>query len=198
MKTKIRVLNFLIGIIIISLVFTVSIFGYDFFTELKTKKLTKQTIQTFNRIVQDDSLTQEEKSEKIKIGNYNVIGKIKIDSIHLEYPILEEANPVSLKKSVCKLYGSNPNEEGNLCITGLTLRNETMFTEITKINKGDIIEITDLNNNTIKYEVYNTYREKKGENKYLESPEGETKIVTLSTYSENMESPYIVQAKEIN
>ena len=81
---------------------------------------------------------------KASNGNtYEIVGKIKIPSINVDYSILSETSDELLKVSVCKFWGANPNQIGNLCIAGHNYRNKRFFSKVPTLKVGDIIEITD-------------------------------------------------------
>lgn len=86
------------------------------------------------------------------------IGSIKIPKINVEYPIIETTNNVFLKISVCKFVGPLPNRIGNLCIAGHNYKNNSMFSNLNKLNIGDSIFITDLNNTKLEYIVYAKFK----------------------------------------
>ena len=97
---------------------------------------------------------------KASNGNtYEIVGKIKIPSINVDYSILSETSDELLKVSVCKFWGANPNQIGNLCIAGHNYRNKRFFSKVPTLKVGDIIEITDLTKKTQKYAVYDKYTE---------------------------------------
>ena len=92
----------------------------------------------------------------IKLSNeVSVVGTIDIPKINISYPILLYKNDNTLKKSVCYFSGPYTNKIGNLCIAGHNYKNNTMFSNLYKLNIGNSIYITDLNNQKIEYEVYN-------------------------------------------
>ena len=75
-------------------------------------------------------------------GNtYEIVGKIKIPSINVDYSILSETSDELLKVSVCKFWGANPNQIGNLCIAGHNYRNKRFFSKVPTLKVGDIIEM---------------------------------------------------------
>lgn len=93
-----------------------------------------------------------------KSGNsYTTDAILKIKKINLSYPVLSETSEELLKISLNKLWGPKPNQVGNYCIVGHKYKNNKMFGGLNKIEIGDIVELTDLDNNTVKYEVYNKY-----------------------------------------
>ena len=87
-------------------------------------------------------------------NNISIIGSIAIPKINISYPIIKNTNPDLLKISVCKLSGPLPNRIGNLCIAGHNYKNNSMFSNLHKLNIGDYFYITDLNNTKLKYIIY--------------------------------------------
>lgn len=131
-------------------------------------------------------------------GNtYNMIGSISIPSINVNYPILSETSDSLLKVSVCKFWGGNANEVGNLCIAGHNYRNKRFFSKVPTLSVGDIIEITDLHNKTLKYEVYDKYTVDPTDTSCTSQVTNGKKIVTLITCTNDSKQRVIVQAKEV-
>ena len=131
-------------------------------------------------------------------GNtYEIVGKINIPSINVDYSILSETSDSLLKVSVCKFWGSNPNEIGNLCIAGHNYRNKRFFSKVPTLKVGDIIEITDLNNNTVKYSIYDKYTVDPTDTSCTSQVTNGKKIVTLITCTDDSKQRVIVQAEAI-
>ena len=128
---------------------------------------------------------------------YEIVVKIKIPSINVDYSILSETSDALLKVSVCKFWGSNPNEIGNLCIAGHNYRNKRFFSKVPTLKVGDIIEITDLNNNTLKYSVYDKYTVDPTDTSCTSQITNGKKIVTLITCTDDSKQRVIVQAEAI-
>lgn len=92
----------------------------------------------------------------IKISeNITIIGSIEIPKIDLSYPILDTSSEELLKISVCRFSGPLPNRLGNLCIAGHNYKNNSMFSKLNFLEKGDSIFITDINNTKLEYIIYN-------------------------------------------
>lgn len=129
---------------------------------------------------------------------YTVIGRVRIPKINVDYPIISYCTDGLLKIAPCKFWGADPNEVGNLCIAGHNYRNSKFFSKVPKlIGVGDIIEITDLLDRTLQYEVYD---------KYTVSPEDASattqltngrKEITLVTCTDDSKLRVIVKAKEV-
>ena len=140
----------------------------------------------------------EIQTSKAKDGTeYYTIGIINIPKLNINYPILSETTESLLKIAPCKFWGPNPNQVGNLCIAGHNYRNSKFFSKIPTLEIGDIVEITDLANKTLQYEVYN---------KYIVEPEDTTctdqrvngeKQVTLITCTNDNKQRWIIKAREI-
>jgi len=88
---------------------------------------------------------------------YESIGRIVIPKIGVDYPIFSKSTDEWLKVSICKFHGGNINEVGNLCLVGHNYRNKRFFSKVPTLQMGDIIQITDLSNRTIEYEVYDMH-----------------------------------------
>ena len=90
-------------------------------------------------------------------NSISIIGVIDIPKINISYPIVKESNDNLLKVSVCRFSGPLPNRIGNLCIAGHNYKNNSMFSKLYKLNVGDYIYITDLNNIKLEYIIYNKF-----------------------------------------
>ena len=134
---------------------------------------------------------------KVDGKTYEMVGSINIPSINVDYPILSEISDSLLKVSVCKFWGSNPNEVGNLCIAGHNYRNKRFFSKVPTLSVGDIIEITDLNKKTLKYSVYDKYTVDPEDTSCTSQITNGKKIVTLITCTNDSKQRVIVQAKEV-
>lgn len=90
---------------------------------------------------------------------YETIGIVRIPKINVNYPILAQTTNVELMKvSPYKFWGANPNEVGNLCIIGHNYRRKgVFFSDVPSLVVGDIVEIQDLSQRTIQYEIYDIH-----------------------------------------
>ncbi len=130
-----------------------------------------------------------------KIGEYKVIGKIEIPKIKIEKYILEKTNEETLKKSVTKICGPNINRTGNFCIAGHNYKNT--FGKISKLQNGDIINLTDTFNRTISYKVYNIQKVSPKEVECLSQNTNGEREVTLVTCTLGAVKRVIVKAVEV-
>lgn len=88
---------------------------------------------------------------------------------------------------------------GNLCIAGHNYKNDTFFSNISKLTNGDIITIYDSSDTSIDYIVYNIYRSRTEDLDCISQNTNGLKVVTLLT-CDNINNNYrtIVKAKELN
>jgi len=91
-------------------------------------------------------------------SNYNkdkyIIGKIQIEKINLEYPILRETTDELMKIAPTYYEGPNINGIGNLVIIGHNFYDGTQFSNLYKLKTGDTITLTDLHNKSVTYIVF--------------------------------------------
>lgn len=145
----------------------------------EVEELEQQNVET--------TATQKVKTYTASNGqNYDSIGIINIPSLGIKYPILATTNEKLLKVSVTKYWGANPNEVGNLCISGHNYKNSKFFGKLQNIKNGDIIQITDLNGKTLDYTVYNTYTvEPEDTSCTSQLTNGKIEITLITCYYEN-------------
>ena len=128
---------------------------------------------------------------------YSTVGSISIPSINVNYPILSETTDALLKVSVCKFWGCDPNEVGNLCIAGHNYRNKKFFSKAINLVVGDIIEITDLNDETLQYSVYDKYTVDPNDVSCTSQLTNGKKIVTLITCTNDSQQRVVIKAEAI-
>lgn len=128
---------------------------------------------------------------------YEIVGTINIPSINVNYPILSETSDALLKVSVCKFWGANPNEVGNLCIAGHNYKNNKFFSNAPKLVVGDIIEIKDLNEKTLKYRVVDKYTVDPNDVSCTSQLTNGKKIVTLITCTNDAKQRIVIRAEEV-
>lgn len=135
--------------------------------------------------------------QKTTYKGFDVVGTIQIPAINLKYPILEKNTKKSLETSVVLMYTSNGlNEVGNSVIIGHNYRNGTMFSNVKKLDKGDIIYITDMSGRKVKYTIYDIYRTSGSDGKYITRNTNGKREISLSTCTDDSKARTIVLAKE--
>lgn len=118
--------------------------------------------------------------------NYTVIGVLNIPSLNIEYPILSETSTQLLKVSLNKYWGANPNEVGNMVVVGHNYKNNKFFSNLSKIQHGEIVKITDLEGKTLDYKVYDTFVIDPYDNSCTSQlTDGKTEITLITCHYEN-------------
>ena len=117
-----------------------------------------------NELMNSSDEKLDTKVYKTKDGDeYSTVALIKIPSIKVEYPVIYSDNTSSktmedlLKISVVKYWGPDANQPGNFCIVGHNYHNKKFFSKVAELKNGDKIYITDKNNKTLEYKVYDKY-----------------------------------------
>lgn len=87
--------------------------------------------------------------------DYQVIGKLVIEKIGQELPIISETTTAGLKISCCYYEGPMPGRAGNMVITGHNYTSGAIFGKLSELNKGDIVVLSTPTKDYT-YEVYNT------------------------------------------
>lgn len=128
---------------------------------------------------------------------YETIGIIRIPKINLTYPILSQTTDELMKVAPCKFHGTNPNEVGNLCIIAHNYRRKKVFfSDVPTLAVGDIVEIQDLSQRTIQYEVYDVHTVMPDNVKDTSQKTNGRKEVTLITCTNDSKQRFIVRCKE--
>lgn len=192
MKLKIYKAIFIILIILVILV--VGLIAIKYGKNHINDQENKKVVETFSR-----ATTQE---EDVTMNGYKVIGIVKIPKIQIEYPILdlETYNPEETKEpmkiSIVKYWGGKVNEYGNLSIAGHNNYDGTMFGKTKNLEIGDMVELTDLENNTISYQIYDKFVTDPNDVTILETKDESIREVTLITCTNGNKNRLILKAKE--
>ena len=128
---------------------------------------------------------------------YETIGVVRIPKINITYPILAETTDKLLKVAPCKFHGASPNEVGNLCIIAHNYRRKgVFFSDVPKMVVGDIVEIQDLSQRTLQYEVYDVHTVMPDNVDDTTQKTNGRKEVTLITCTNDSKQRFIVRCKE--
>jgi len=128
---------------------------------------------------------------------YETVGIVKIPKINITYPILSKTTDALMKVSACKFHGANPNEVGNLCIIAHNYRRKgVFFSDVDKLVVGDIVEIQDLSQRVIQYEIYDIHTVMPDNVTDTTQKTNGRKEVTLITCTDNSQQRIIVKCKE--
>ena len=123
---------------------------------------------------------------------------VKIPKINISYPILAQTTNVEVMKvSPYKFWGANPNEVGNLCIIGHNYRRKgVFFSDVPSLTVGDIVEIQDLSQRTVQYEVYDLHTVDPNDRSDTTQYTNGKREVTLITCTDDAKQRVIVKCTE--
>lgn len=168
-------------------------------SEDTTSTDTDNLLDKLNPVEEDNSQKEEQqtvKKDKVYMEKYEVIGSIKIPKTGIEYPILERQTTRSLELAITKLHGVNPNEIGNITLTGHNYRNGLFFSNNKKLAIGDKVYITDNTGTTITYKIYNMYYTTPDDAEYMIRDTMGRREISLSTCSDDSATRLIILAAE--
>lgn len=193
---KAKIYKIIFCILIISIILVIGLILIKNIQSNENEKKNQEVVEVFSSA---DSTQKQE----ITLDGYKVIGLIKIPAINLEYPILEMdvSNPEEAKEpmklAIIKYWGGEVNGYGNLSVAGHNNYNGTMFGKTKNLKIGDVVELTDLNNQTIKYQIYDIFKTDPNDVTILETKDETIREVTLITCTNGNRERLILKAKEI-
>ena len=132
-----------------------------------------------------------------KGNQYSIVGVVNIPKINCKYPIIAETTDKLMKISVCKFWGANPNEVGNLCVIGHNYKNSQFFSKVPSLVVGDVVEITDLSGRTLRYKAYDIYTVNPSDTRCTSQLTQGKKEVTLITCTNDTKQRVIVKCTEV-
>lgn len=162
------------------------------------EQIVEENISLNHTLQQEDKNTITSGKFTDSNGNeYSVVGVVNIPKINSKYPIIAETTDPLMKVSVCKFWGSNPNEVGNLCIIGHNYKNSKFFSKVPTMVVGDIVEITDLSGRTLQYKAYDIYTVDPSDTRCTSQLTQGKKEVTLITCTNDTKQRVIVKCTEV-
>lgn len=211
-----NLLTVILVISIVAIVGIIGVIGYRMYKAYYTETGALAAATEFEQAVQNNNIEQNSNTnttisniqdtfennisstgQKTTYKGFAVVGTIQIPAINIKYPILEKNTKKSLETSVVLMYTSNGlNEVGNSVIIGHNYRNGTMFSNVKKLEKGDVIYITDMSGRKVKYTIYDIYRTSGSDGKYITRNTGGKREISLSTCTDDSKARTIVLAKE--
>ena len=193
---KAKIYKIIFCILIISIILVIGLILIKNMQSDENEKKNQEVVEVFSSA---DSTQKQE----LTLNGYKVIGIIKIPAIDLEYPILEMdvSNPKEAKEpmrlAIIKYWGGDVNGYGNLSLAGHNNYNGTMFGKSKNLKIGDIVELTDLNNQTVQYQIYDIFKTDPNDVTILETKDETIREVTLITCTNGNRERLILKAKEI-
>ena len=192
---KLKIFKFIFFISIILIIFLLFYFIYTYHISNNKENVSSSLLNRFNiqRLYSEDDEYSIISLNENK--DYFVIGSIEIPDIKINYPILSETNDELLKIAPCRFYGPFPNEIGNLCIAGHNYDDSRFFSNLYKLNIGNIINIYDINGTLIKYQVYKKYEIDKNNTKCTSQNTNGKREITLVTCNNLNGNRLIIKAR---
>lgn len=145
--------------------------------------------------IKNTTKLEEYKTMPQEIEGYKVVGKIQISKINLESYILSETNNDTLKVSITKLCGPEINGVGNFCIAGHNYNK--FFSKIKNLNMKDTIILTDSYDNSVTYEVYDSFETSPQDISCLKQDTRGERELTLITCTKGALKRFIIKAVEV-
>ena len=193
---KAKIYKIIFCILILSIILVIGLILIKNIESNENEKKNQEVVEVFSSV--DNTQKQQ-----LTMDGYKVIGIIKIPAIDLEYPILEMdvSNPEEAKEpmrlAIIKYWGGDVNGYGNLSLAGHNNYNGTMFGKTKNLKIGDIVELTDLNNQTVQYQIYDIFKTDPNDVTILETKDENVREVTLITCTNGNRERLILKAKEI-
>ena len=204
---ELKIYKAIFYMLLIAAIAVISMIVYKYGSNQKNEKESQEAVTAFSNIdfsnIEEESGSQEQSPIEFEYKGYKVIGIVKIPKINIEYPILEigDIDPENAKKpmklSIIKYWGENVNDYGNLSIAGHNNKDGTMFGKTKKLQKGDIVELTDLKGQTIQYSIYDIFVTDPNDVSILLPKDEVIREVTLITCTNGNKQRLILKAKEI-
>ena len=189
---KIFKVQFVISIAII--IFAICFFIYYLYSLKTSENFSKKIISNYN--ISTLYSSNKKNNDTQSSAENSIFGIIEIPKINIYYPVFSYLSEENLKVSPCKLYGTNLNENTNICIAGHNYNNDMFFSNIDKLQNGDEIYI--YNNNGFKYiyKVFEKYEVKENDLSPIYNYNKNEKTLTLITCNNLNNNRIIIKAKQ--
>jgi len=193
---KLKIYKTIFAILFIAVIVVIGLIAVKYGKNYLNDQETQKVVETFSR-----SLESETKGN-VTMNGYTVIGIVKIPKIELEYPILDidtynpEETKEPMKISIVKYWGGQVNDYGNLSIAGHNNYDGTMFGKTKHLEIGDTVELTDLNGNTVTYQIYDKFITDPNDVTILATNDNTIRETTLITCTNGNRERLILKAKE--
>ena len=193
---KLKIYRVIFIILLLGAIVLITLIGVKQWKSMENEKENQEVLETFSNIEIQDSGT-------VQLKGYDVIGVVTIPKIDIQYPILaiETSNPEETKEpmryGIVKYWGGNVNDYGNLSIAGHNNYNGTMFGKTKNLEIGDVVELTDLTQTTMQYEIYDIFVTYPNDVSILATNDETIREVTLITCTNGNRERLILKAKQI-
>ena len=220
-----NVLTIALIVAIILIVVLIGVFGYAMYNKYYISNKNKEAMDLFDQQIAenkpeepDTNQTTEENvvigdvaggnsiysdqssggsSNPVKLGGYNVIGKISIPKIKLDSTILDKPTTKALKLSIVYLTGPGINKVGNTVLQGHNYKNDLFFSNLSKLSNGDAIYLTDATGTKVKYEVYDNTTKRGDDASFYNRDTAGLREINLSTCTTDAALRTVIFAREV-
>ena len=193
---KLKIYRAIFIILLLGTIILIVLIAMKQLNSMENEKENEEVLETFSNV-------EIQNSETVQLKGYNVIGIVSIPKIDIQYPILaiETSNPEETKEpmryGIVKYWGGNVNDYGNLSIAGHNNYNGTMFGKTKNLEIGDVVELTDLTQTTMQYEIYDIFVTDPNDVSILATNDETIREVTLITCTNGNRERLILKAKQI-
>ena len=174
--------------ILLAIFLMVTIFLYIFHINLEEKK-SIELLKNYNLL----KLYSSNISTK-NLSTSTLFGIITIPKLNLCYPIFSQLSEKNLKVSPCRFSGSIPQEFGNICIAGHNYDNNKFFSNLSKMNVGDEIILSDIFGRHFSYFVSSVYEVENNDFSIVYPSRKKIKELTLLTCNNKNKKRFVVRA----
>ena len=194
---KNKVYNIILAILIIALLITIILIAIKYAKNQVKEQELQTVVSNVKEKIKSENVSEIKEEVLVEYKGYQVVGIIKIPTINIEYPIINETNEQAMEVSITKFWGNNVNEIGNFTMAGHNYLDGTMFGNVSELNIGDKIEMTDLAGTTVEYEIFNKYVIEPNDVSCVNSVNPNTREITLLTCTNGRTNRLVIKAREI-
>ena len=192
-----KVYNLIIAVLIVALIVVIAMIVIRYGGNYLNEKEVSASLTTIEETLNSKETEQLESLPELEFKGYKVEGIIEIPKINIKYPIIDHTNEETMKVSITKFWGPQANEIGNYTVAGHNNKDGTMFGKTKYLQIGDKIRLTNLRNETIKYEIFKIYSIEPDDVECVESVQSGTREITLITCTNGHKNRLVTKARQI-
>lgn len=149
MRKWIGIICVLLGVV--CLLSSVGFVAYNRWENENAEDIAQDLLEDIQSIIEEKQPEQflPEEMATVKVDGYDCIGILSVPVLDLELPVLTDWNYAKLKKAPCHYYGTY--YEKDFVIAAHNYKSH--FGRLSKLQAGDIVVFTDINNIEHYYEV---------------------------------------------
>ena len=180
-------IQFTISILVILIIFC--FFVYHIYFINTKEQISKNLIGDYNiyKLYMDNQ-------KEIENFEHNLFGIIEIPKINLYYPIFSVLTEENLKISPCKFYGTDLDDNTNICIAGHNYNNDMFFSKIFLLEIDDEIYIYDTLGHKYTYKIQKKYEVKADDLSPITDYDKNKRNLTLITCNNINKNRFIIKA----